>query len=149
MVLVHATAVLVEGAGVLIRGPSGSGKSDLALRLIDRGGVLVADDQTRIERRGGALIASAPPAIAGKLEVRGVGIVDLPFAAEAPLALAVDLVSPAQVERLPAPQQTEILGVLLSVLALAPFEASATVKLRIALDSHRLGIIPGVSPDRP
>ncbi len=73
--LVHATAVAIEGEAVLLRGPSGSGKSDLALRLIDGGAQLVADDQTLLRRAGGRVLASAPPAIAGLLEVRGVGVV--------------------------------------------------------------------------
>ena len=130
--LVHATCVALRLPGrtwraVLLRGASGAGKSDLALRLIDAGGRLVADDQTRIARRGRTLTASAPTVLAGLIEVRGVGI------ARGPLAMIVDLVPPEHVERLPDPAEEEVLGVALPLLALAPFEASAPAKLRLAL----------------
>ncbi len=74
---IHASTVATEGRAVVIAGPSGSGKSDLALRLLDRGFTLVSDDQTTIKREADRLIASAPPNIAGKLEIRGIGIVDM------------------------------------------------------------------------
>src|SRR4051794_1485630 len=128
--LVHGTSVAIDGAAVLFCGRPGSGKSDLALRLIDDGAVLVADDQTRLERRGDTLIASAPATIAGRLELRGVGILGVPSLAEAPLRLVVDLVPPASVERLPEPQSCELLGLTVPLIALAPFEASAPAKLR-------------------
>ena len=139
--LVHATCVALRLPGrtwraVLLRGAPGAGKSDLALRLIDAGGRLVADDQTRITRRGRTLTASAPTVLAGLIEVRGVGIVKLARSqvlARAPLAMIVDLVPPEHVERLPDPAEEEVLGVALPLLALAPFEASAPAKLRLAL----------------
>ena len=143
--LVHATCVALRPHGtvaarawraVLLRGPSGAGKSDLALRLIEAGGRLVADDQTRIERHGQALLASAPAALAGLMEVRGVGILKLSLGqllSMAPLSLVVDLVPPDRIERLPEPARETVLGVDLPVLALAPFEASAPAKLRLAL----------------
>jgi HPr kinase/phosphorylase len=138
---VHATSVAVKGPGpswraVLLRGSPGAGKSDLALRLIDAGARLIADDQTHLERRGKALIASAPAAIAGRMEVRGIGIVRLPRAklmARAPVALLVDLVAPEQLERMPEPAQELHEGVAVPLLALAPFEASAVAKLHLAL----------------
>lgn len=135
--LVHATTIAFGGKGVLIRGPSGSGKSDLALRLIDAGAKLVADDQTEIARRGKSLVASAPKAIAGKLEARGIGIVKLRAVKHATLALAVDLVRPDQIERLPEPEWVELLGVTLPLIRLAPFEISAPAKLRLALGVAR------------
>lgn len=139
--LVHATCVALHlpgrtWRGVLLRGASGAGKSDLALRLIDAGGRLIADDQTRIARRGRTLTASAPTVLAGLLEVRGVGIVKLARSqvlARAPLAMIADLVPAERIERLPDPAEEEMLGVALPVLALAPFEASAPAKLRLAL----------------
>ena len=148
MLLIHATSVLIAGAGVLIRGPSGSGKSDLALRLIDAGARLVADDQTEVTRSGATLVARAPAAIAGKLEVRGLGIVAVDAAPSAVLALAVDLVDPAAVERLPAEATTEILGLPLPMLYLAPFEASAPAKLRMAVACRNKAILaaPGPGP---
>src|SRR5437588_5560986 len=91
-VLMHGTAVAIDGRGVLLRGPSGSGKSDLALRLIDAGARLVADDQTELRRDGDAIIARAPPTIAGMIEVRGLGIVRIEALPAAPVALLVDLV---------------------------------------------------------
>jgi HPr kinase/phosphorylase len=139
--LVHATAVALKAQGrtwqaVLLRGPSGAGKSDLAARLIEAGARLVADDQTELERRGRRLMAACPKTLAGLLEVRGVGIVKLrrsQLVAHAPVALLVDLVPPQRLERLPEPARESLLGVALPVLALAPFEASASAKLRLAL----------------
>lgn len=133
MQLVHATTVDILGHGVLIRGPSGSGKSDLALRLIDGGARLVADDQTELSLHGNRLEARAPASIAGLLEVRGLGILRLEFREVSPLSLVVDLVDDAQVERLPEPEQTGYLGVYLPRLALAPFQSSAAAKVRLAV----------------
>jgi serine kinase of HPr protein (carbohydrate metabolism regulator) len=120
----------------LLRGPSGAGKSDLALRLIELGARLVADDQTELERKGLAIIATSPAKIAGLIEARGVGIVRLgrdQIMARAPVALLVDLTSPEKIERLAEPAHEKLLGLELPVLALAPFEASASAKLRLAL----------------
>ena len=140
-VLVHATCVALRSRGrawraILLRGPSGAGKSDLALRLIEAGGRLVADDQTELARHGKVVIASAPGRLADLIEVRGVGIVALTraqLATRAPVALLVDLASPERIERLPEPARESLLGITLPVLALAPFEASAPAKLRLAL----------------
>ena len=139
--LVHATSVALKGRGgrwraVLLRGPSGAGKSDLALRLIDGGGKLISDDQTRLSKQRGALFAEAPAALAGLIEVRGLGIVRLPRSQvlkRAPLGLLVDLVPPDRVERMPDRQREEVLAVALPTLAIAPFEASATTKLILAM----------------
>jgi serine kinase of HPr protein (carbohydrate metabolism regulator) len=137
---VHATCVALKQGrawrALLLRGPSGAGKSDLALRLIEAGGRLIADDQTHLAKSGKALVATAPKSLAGLLEVRGIGIVRLSRAqllARAPLALLVDLVRPDQVERMPEPARETVLEVGLPMLALAPFEASAVMKLRLAL----------------
>jgi len=137
---VHATSVaLMNGRrwrAVLLRGPSGAGKSDLALRLIETGGRLIADDQTHLARKGGALIATAPPALAGMIEVRGLGILKLgrdQLLAAAPLALLVDLVRPEEVDRLPEPAHETVNDIDLPRLALAPFEISSVTKLRLAL----------------
>lgn len=133
MIRVHGTSVALAGTGVLLRGPSGSGKSDLAVRLIDEGARLIADDQTELRRLGDELCMSAPAAIAGRLEVRGVGILPVPSVASAPLRLVVDLVAEAALERLPEPQSCELEGLSFPRLALAPFSASAPAKLRLAL----------------
>jgi serine kinase of HPr protein (carbohydrate metabolism regulator) len=131
--LAHATTVAIGGRGVLLRGASGSGKSDLALRLIDAGARLVADDQSELWRDGKAVLVRAPATIAGLIEVRGLGIVHLASLPVAKLALVVDLVAPDAVERLPEQRSEAILGVSLPLVALAPFEASAPAKLRLAL----------------
>lgn len=133
-VLVHATAVAIGGRAVLLRGAPGAGKSDLALRLIAAGGMLVADDQVELTRCGDLLLASPPPAIAGLIEVRGVGIRHVPFARDVPVALVVDLVT--EVERMPEPSTAGIEGVAIPLLALLPFEASAVAKLQMALDGE-------------
>jgi len=132
MIQEHATCIALDGAAVLLKGASGSGKSDLALRLIDAGALLVADDQVRLDNREGRLFASAPDAIAGLLEVRGLGIVRLPYRSRVPVCLVVDLVAPGEVERLPEDERIEIAGVGLPRIRLAPFEASAAAKLRLA-----------------
>src|SRR3954447_2027763 len=87
----HASTVAIDGRGVMLEGPSGSGKSDLALRLIDRGASLVSDDYTIVAARGGRLRATAPERIAGKLEIRGVAIVELPALTDVPLCLVAEL----------------------------------------------------------
>lgn len=129
--LVHATTVAIGGRGVLIAGPSGAGKSDLALRLIDRGAVLVADDQTLVRFGSGGAIASAPAGIGGRLEVRGLGILALALLDAVPLALCVSLTE--TVERLPAPRTRTVAGVSLPEIALDPRPASAPIKVEWAL----------------
>ena len=138
---VHATAVALGGAGVLLRGPSGSGKSDLALRLIDGGGRLVADDQTILSRDGATIRMTAPATIAGRLEVRGLGIVTVPTATAAALTLVVDLVAAAEIHRLPRPATCRVLGLAVPRCALAPFEVSAAAKLRVAVAAAVDGIM--------
>lgn len=117
---------------MLLLGQSGSGKSDLALRLIDAGGRLVADDRTELQRDGARLIASPPATIAGRIEVRGVGIIPVAHVGRSVVGLAVDLVKPEHVERLPSAQSRAWLGIELPLLALDPFEASAVAKIRLA-----------------
>jgi serine kinase of HPr protein (carbohydrate metabolism regulator) len=134
---VHASSVAVGGRAVLITGPSGSGKSDLALRLLDRGFTLVSDDQTIVRRDGDRLIASAPAQIAGKLEVRGIGIVDMESREDVPVALIVELTS--NIDRLPDEnRQRLVLGVTLPVVSIDAMTASAPSKIALALD--RMGL---------
>ena len=134
---VHASTVAIDGRAVLITGPSGSGKSDLALRLIDRGFILVGDDQTIVRRDGDRLVASAPARIAGKLEVRGIGIIEMETASDVPVALLVELTS--ELERLPEDNRTStILGVSLPLVSIDAKPASAPAKVALALD--RIGL---------
>jgi HPr kinase/phosphorylase len=137
---VHATCVALRQGrtwrAALLRGPSGAGKSDLALRLIETGWRLVADDQTELSRQGKQLIAAAPARIAGLIEARGLGIVKVgrdQLVRRAAVALLVDLAQPERIERLPEPAREKILGIDLPVVSLAPFEASTSAKLRLAL----------------
>ena len=134
---VHASTVALDGRAVLISGPSGSGKSDLALRLLDRGFVLVSDDQTIVKKASGRLVAAAPPIIAGKLEVRGVGIVDVEHVDNVPIALFVELTS--EIQRLPDDSRERvILGVRVPLISIDAAAASAPSKVALALD--RLGL---------
>jgi serine kinase of HPr protein (carbohydrate metabolism regulator) len=133
---IHACCVLIAGRGVLIAGPSGIGKSDLALRLLDRGAALVSDDYTIVEASNGRLLASPPASIAGKIEVRGIGIVERPYSTSAPVALMIDLARTP--ERLPQPQLRKVAGISLPLISLAALEASAPIKVEAALLLHGL-----------
>ena len=130
--LVHATAIAIEGNAILLRGPPGAGKSDLALRLIDGGARLVADDQALLRRADNQVFARAPAEIAGLIEVRGVGILRVDLISEAPIALVADLVPSTQIERIPDNRFEKVLGLAIPLITLAPFEASAPAKLRFA-----------------
>ena len=128
----HASTVAIEGRAVLISGPSGSGKSDLALRLLDRGFTLVSDDRTIVRKEGNHLIASAPPNIAGKLEVRGIGIVEVEATQEVPVALIIELTS--DIERLPDDSRERlILGIGVPLVTIDALTASAPAKAALAL----------------
>src|SRR5690349_8761865 len=133
----HASTVASEGRAVLISGPSGSGKSDLALRLIDRGFTLVSDDQTIVKKDGNRLVASAPPIIAGKLEVRGIGIVEMERVESAPVALIVELTS--EIQRLPDDsRERPILGISVPFVTIDATSASAASKVALAI--NRMGL---------
>lgn len=134
---VHASTVAKDGRAVLITGPSGSGKSDLALRLLDRGFTLVSDDQTLVRRENDRLIASAPANIAGKLEIRGIGIVEMGHSGDMPVALLVELTS--DIERMPDDsRERPILGISVPLIGIDAKAASAPSKVAIALD--RMGL---------
>ena len=134
---IHASTVAIDGRAVLITGPSGSGKSDLALRLLDRGFALVSDDQTIVRKSGTRLTASAPPTIRGKLEIRGVGIVTMDQVDDQPVALVVELTS--DIRRLPDDsRERPIMGVPVPLISVDAMTASAASKVALVLD--RLGL---------
>lgn len=135
--VVHATAVAWHGRGILIRGPSGGGKSTLALGLIDRGALLVGDDQVVLQAVSGALVMAVPAPLAGVLEVRGVGLIRFPYLLSARLALVVDLVPPARIERLPDFASTRLLDIRVPVLAVAAGDGLAPLRVTTALRGLR------------
>lgn len=130
--LIHGTCIVVDETGVLLRGPSGAGKSDLALRLIEAGGVLVADDQIELTPEPEGLVAAPPERLAGILEVRGVGIVPMAYCSRTFIGLVVDLVAPAEIPRLSERSFVPVAGRELPRILIAPFEVSAVAKLRVA-----------------
>ena len=133
MSLLHATCIVIGDRGILLRGPSGAGKSDLALRLIEDGARLVADDYCDVRIVSGCLEATAPANIAGKLEVRGYGIVDFPTVAAAPIALVVDLMSAQEIPRLPETTHCTIDGIRVPWTCIDPATPSATTRVRLAV----------------
>ena len=143
-IYLHGTCVRLGGDGVLILGEPASGKSTLALRLIDEPGYgisgvllrseLVADDQVIVTRDQDRLMASAPAALRGKLEIRGLGIVTLETPPSVPLALVVKLQDHAAIERLPDPATFDILGMALPLVEIDGKMPSAPARLRAALN---------------
>lgn len=133
METIWGNVVSIDGRGVLLRGPSGIGKSDLALRLIDAGASLVADDRVELAREGDSLIARAPEALSGRMEVRGIGIVSVPAVQRVSLVLVIDLVPSEQVPRMPDPGRWTHLGITMPVISLYALEASAAAKVRLAM----------------
>lgn len=138
----HATTVALSGRAALIRGASGSGKSDLALRFISEfesdGAALVSDDQTSVSLIDDRLVVRPPAPIAGLLEVRGIGPLRVPYQDSATLFILVDLVENSAVPRLPADPlpQEQIFGRSVPLTVLAPFEASAALKLKLLLEQR-------------
>jgi serine kinase of HPr protein (carbohydrate metabolism regulator) len=133
----HASTVARDGRAVLISGPSGSGKSDLALRMLDRGFTLVSDDRTIVRKQGAKLIASPPDTIRGKMEIRGLGIFEIEHVTDIPVALIVELRS--DIERLPDDSRDRlIIGLGIPLVSIDAMTASAPSKVALALD--RLGL---------
>lgn len=129
--MLHATTVAIDGQAVVIEGRPGAGKSDLALRLIDRGAALVADDQTLLLRQGDRLVARCPDTITGRIEVRGLGILEMPVVSDAPVSLIVRLGDEDQ--RMPDRRVRRIAGIAVREVTLDPFRASAPIKVEVAL----------------
>ncbi|WP_323378493.1 HPr kinase/phosphorylase [Skermanella mucosa] len=147
--MIYGTCVALSGFGVLLRGPSGSGKSDLALRLIDGGARLVADDQVELSLdAAGRVMARAPKPLAGLLEVRGIGILPVDAVRAAPVGLVVDLGDDDRIERLPEVETCPLLDRPIRRVALAPFHASTPAKVRLAAARLKAGALEPV-PERP
>ncbi|MFU7527799.1 HPr kinase/phosphorylase [Qipengyuania sp. ASV99] len=135
--IMQASVVAIGGRALAIEGPPGSGKSSLALALIDRGAQLIGDDAVMLSRDGEAVMAGPPPNIAGLIEVRGVALIELPIAPPSPLALILTL--GAECERLPkAALQREILGVLVPCLSFSPGSIAPAIRAEWALARHGL-----------
>lgn len=146
---IHASCISIGSRGVLLMGKSGSGKSDVALRLMARGGMLVADDQVILSEENGALIASVDPAIRGLIEIHGVGLVKFPVANNIPVRLAVHLVSLQEMEHIPSPQTYETLGVTIPLISIYGFDSSTPDKIYAALHAMRPGNLhTGFLPDK-
>ena len=132
--LLHASCVAIGGRAVLLTGSPGAGKSDVALRLIDSGAQLVADDQTMLQREKDTLLASPPSAIAGMIEIRHIGLIKMAFVESIPVALYVELTPlHATIERLPEPDSVFLLDHPVQRLRLPGFAASTPAKIRAAL----------------
>ena len=132
----HATSVVFCGNGLLLTGISGSGKSDLALRIMDAGGSLISDDYTVLTVTEHQLIASPPETIKGMMEVRGVGLLKVPTIRSARIDVMVICQTKESIERLPPVIHTQIQGIQLRQLNLYPFESSAVAKLRAFLQNQ-------------
>ncbi|MBN07246.1 MAG: hypothetical protein CMM45_05375 [Rhodospirillaceae bacterium] len=130
---VHGTAIMLWDQGVLLRGPSGAGKSDLALRLIDCGAVLVADDRVNLTRAKDSVQMSAPTNLLGKLEIRGLGIVQMACVPSAPLAMVCDLVPADQIDRIPDVATETIFDQLVPLVVIDSRTQSAAARVRYAL----------------
>lgn len=133
-IIIHATCVSINNKAVLLMGDSGSGKSDLALRLIDAGAKLVGDDYVQITRRGDMLMAEPAPNIAGLLEVRGVGVETVDYVSNISVKLAINLASRDKIERLPEEQFFSCLGHKLPLLYLHAFDDSTPAKIRLIIN---------------
>ena len=133
--IIHATLVQLDGKGILLIGKSGSGKSDLALRLImNKKAQLVADDVVILQREGDKIIGFSPEKIKGLFEVRGVGIVRFPYLEETPINLVVRLVdAPEKIERMPKDAHENILGLAIAQIDLYAKENSAPEKVALKL----------------
>lgn len=134
--LLHASCIAINRKAVLLTGSPGTGKSDLALRLVDQGAALVADDQTDLSLENGILVASPPESIEGLLEIRHIGLVQMPWIASVPVALCVGL-SPSEekLERMPKPDTVLLLDRPIRRVRLPAFAASTPAKIRAILTS--------------
>jgi serine kinase of HPr protein (carbohydrate metabolism regulator) len=128
---IHGTAIQDQGVGWLLSGPSGSGKSDLALRLMAHGAQLIADDQVTLWSTEERLWATCPMPIQGLMEVRGIGLIHRPFLTQAPIHGLIKLLPHHQIERFPSCEHMLLCGRAVPVHYVDPFEASALIKIRL------------------
>ncbi|MEI7669275.1 MAG: HPr kinase/phosphatase C-terminal domain-containing protein [Pseudomonadota bacterium] len=131
-VSLHASCVSVKGTAVLLIGEASTGKSDLALRMIDRGAELVSDDQVVLSSDGEKLTASSPDNIKGLIEIRGIGIFRLPYQV-AEVGLVVKLSERAMIERLPYPESFESMGIKVPQILVSSFDATAPIKIEMSI----------------
>ncbi len=136
----HGTSFKIEGKGILLRGKPGAGKSDLALRMIHRGAILIADDQTIIENSMEGLMMSPPQGLQGKLEVRGIGLIDVPFCKNHLLHFLIDLKPWQNIERLPEKDFETLEGLSIPRYEIDPFEPSAVEKILTLCQLNTLSI---------
>lgn len=141
MIRVHGNSIKINDKGILLTGPSGAGKSDLSLRLIDGGARLISDDYTEIKTEGGQALLSPPDEIAGRLEIRGIGLMKLSYCRDIPLHLVFELTDRRNIERMPENRSMNFDGVMVPVLQLDPFTASADAIVRFVatMDKIRTG----------
>ena len=128
----HATSVAIEDNGVLIIGPSGSGKSDLALRLIDSGATLISDDLTFCKKKSGKIYLFSTKKIFGLIEIRGLGIITVPYVEDIELKIVVNLTED-KVERLPNQNVKVLMGSQIPLININPTEASASAKIKLKI----------------
>lgn len=130
---IHGTCISINDIALVFIGPPGSGKSDLALRLIDQGANLIADDRIDIFAKNKKLIAKPPKQITGLLEIRGLGIVKINYKPLGIISLIFRMTSSGDIERLPKIKNWSMHGIILPLFPLDPFSASACAKVRIAI----------------
>ncbi|GIR25528.1 MAG: HPr kinase [Alphaproteobacteria bacterium] len=133
---IHSTSVVIDDNGVLILGDSGSGKSDLALRLIDNGATLISDDISICRKNSNNIYLYCPPEIKGLLEVREIGIITVPFVERIKLRLVVNLKSNNN-ERFPKDSSFRILGIKIPIINIEGKNSSAVAKIKVKLNEIR------------
>ena len=133
---IHSSSVVVDDNGVLILGDSGSGKSDLALRLIDNGATLISDDISICRKNSNNIYLYCPPEIKGLLEVREIGIITVPFVERIKLRLVVNLKSNNN-ERFPKDSSFRILGIKIPIINIEGKNSSAVAKIKVKLNEIR------------
>ena len=139
LIIYPASAVDIGGKAVLIEGPSGSGKSELCLMLCDRGALLISDDQTELRIANGALLASPAPNIAGKIEIRNLGILDIEHSENIPVALVITLSKEAR-RFIESANEKTLAGIAIPNVALTPHAAALPIKAEWALRTYGLSM---------